>query len=458
MRVLLVVYDNASYTSAFPLNMGYLASALERAGHEVAVYAQDVHHYPDEHLTRFLDGDRFDAIGVGIVAGYYPYRKLLSISEAINASKRRPLYLIGGHGPTPEPEYFLHKTGADVVVMGEGECTIVEVLENWDLSSIRGIAYRDGDEVKINPRRPPIEDLDAISFPAWRRFPVEVYRMRRHSGMGPCDFSMPVIAGRGCPHRCTFCYRMDPGFRVRSPDNVLEEVRLLQDLYGITYVWFCDELLMSSAGRITAICERILERGMKFKWHCNGRLNHATPGALELMKRSGCVFINYGIEAVNDEVLRNMRKSLTVEQITKGIEATLAAGISPGFNMLFGNIGDTAETLERAVEFLLKYDDQGQMRTIRPVTPYPGSELYQTALERELLDGCADFYERKHLNSELVSVNFTGMNDDDFHRALLAANERLIRNYHRKMEERVVAQAKDLYLNRNAAFRGFRQT
>lgn len=458
MRVLLVVYDNDSYASLFPLNLGYLASSLRSAGHAVVVYNQDIHHYSDRQLTRYLDDQRFDVVGVGVVAGYYPHKKLLSISAAINASKQRPMYVIGGHGPTPEPEYYLKKTGADVVVMGEGERTIVELLAADSMEHVNGIAYRRGDAVTINPRRDVIEDLDSISFPAWDLFPMEVYRMCRDVRMERSDFLMPVISGRGCRFNCTFCYRMDPGLRLRSPDSVLDEVAVLKALYGITYIRFSDELTMCSEERVVEICERILARGMTFKWNCNGRLNYATPEILTLMKRAGCVFINYGIEAVDDDVLRNMKKSLTVEVITRGIEATLAAGISPGFNMLWGNLGDTRETLWKAVGFLLKYDDQGQFRTIRPVTPYPGSQLYYHAIEQGLLKDCADFYENKHMNSELVAVNFTGMSDDQFHRQLLDANMRLIENYYDRLSERVAGEARDLYTNRNTAFRGFRQT
>ena len=161
---------------------------------------------------------------------------------------------------------------------------------------------------------------------------------------------------------------------------------------------------------------------------------------------------------MDDNVLKNMKKALTTKMITEGIEATLKAGISPGFNIIFGNIGDNAETLEKGVEFLLKYDDGAQMRTIRPVTPYPGSELYYYALEKGLLRDCKDFYENKHVNSDLVSVNFTNMSDDEFHRCLLKANRTLLTNYFKKNMGNALRIAEELYLKRDEKFRGFRQT
>src|SRR3990167_3392365 len=111
LKVLLVVYDNESYIHQFPLGLGYIGAVLEREGYDVEIYNQDMYHYPEEHLTGYLDKNKFDFIGISVIAGYYQYRKLLKISEAINKSRQRPYYILGGHGPSPEPEFFLKKTG-----------------------------------------------------------------------------------------------------------------------------------------------------------------------------------------------------------------------------------------------------------------------------------------------------------------------------------------------------------
>lgn len=462
MRVLLVVYDNDSYIHWFPQGLAYIAAVLLTKVYDVEIYSQDLHHYTEEHLTDYLNRNRFDIVGVGVIAGYYQYRKLLSISAAINASKQRPYYIIGGHGPSPEPEYFIRKTGADAVVMGEGEATIIELLDaraaGRSLKDIEGIAFRDGDTVVINKRRPLIKDIDSIPFPAYELFPMEYYRLMRMPHCTNRDFVMALLSGRGCTFQCTFCYRMDKGFRARSNEAIIEEIRFLKDRFGITYIAFSDELLMTSRERTVGICEDLIRNNLNIKWDCNGRLNFAVPEVLNIMKRSGCVFINYGIEAMDDEVLKNMRKKLTTEQIIKGIEATLKAGISPGYNIIFGNIGDNRETLNKGVEFLLKYDDGAQMRTIRPVTPYPGCPLYYEAIEKGLLKDCEDFYENKHINSDLPAVNFTDLSDDEFHRCLLEANTRLLKNYFGKKKDAAIEQSKKLYLEKDSSFRGFRQS
>jgi len=462
MRVLLIIDDHDDYIRFFPVGMAYIAGVLLRHGYEVEIYNQDMHHYPDSHLLQYLDNNKYDVVGLSFVGDYYQYKKAIKISEAINRSKNRPFYIIGGHGPTPEPEFFLRKTGADVIVMGEGEITILELMEALQnkktLHHIKGIAFRDDNQCIVNERRPLIAEIDSIPWPAYHLFPTQYYRLTRMPNCANTDFIMLLLSGRGCPFKCNFCYRMDEGFRPRSNESIIEEIKMLKKDFGITYIAFVDELLMSSEERTISLCNDLINQKVDVKWDCNGRLNFAKKKVVNLMKKAGCVFINYGIEAYDDQILKNMNKSLTTKQIKKGIEATLEAGISPGFNIIFGNIGENRETLWKGVEFLLRYDDGAQMRTIRPVTPYPGSPLYYYAIEKGLLRDCEDFYENKHLNSDLLSVNFTEMTDDEFHKSLFEANSVLLENYFNKLKAAFDIRMKKLYFEHDASFRGFRQT
>ncbi|MFP6709544.1 MAG: hypothetical protein VCE75_26690 [Alphaproteobacteria bacterium] len=157
------------------------------------------------------------------------------------------------------------------------------------------------------------------------------------------------------------------------------------------------------------------------------------------------MFINYGIEAMDNNVLKLMKKGLRREQVVKGVEWTLEAGISPGLNILFSNLGDTKETLQKAVDFLVKYGDQAQRRTIRPVTPYPGSPLYDMAIDQGLLEGPADFYEKKHLNSDLLCCNFTELTNDEVYECLEDANKQLAQNIFDKNRDKAMAQIENLY-------------
>lgn len=458
----MIAYDNDSHISEFPLGLAYIASVCRNAGCDVEIYNQDVYHWTESHLTDFLNKEKFDIVGVSVIGGYYQYGKLLKISEAINQSKNRPFYILGGHGPAPEPEYFLKKTKADIIVIGEGENTIIEIFEYLKgirkLSTIDGISYMENKKCVITKRRELIKNIDTIAFPAWDLFPMEHYALLKFPNIKNRERSMALLSGRGCTFRCNFCYRMDPRFRPRSAENIIEEIKILKKDYNVSYIAFYDELLMSSVKRTTELCNEFIKAKLNVRWYCNGRLNFAKQDVLKLMKKAGCVFINYGIESLDEKALKAMNKALTVKQIVMGIENTLSAGISPGFNIIFGNIGETSESLKLGVDFLLKYDDHSQMRTIRPVTPYPGSPLYYYAIEKGLLKDCQDFYENKHINSDLLSVNFTNLTDDEFHKLLYKANRMLVKNYYRTKLKETLENAGTLYLKRDVSFRGFRQT
>ena len=443
-------------------------------GYSVQVWDQDINHYPDVQLKQFLDENHFDVIGISLIAGYWQYKKLVSLSKQINSSKNRPgMFVIGGYGPTPEPEYFLKKTQADVVVMGEGEDTTRELLSTYSsggpLSGVKGIAFREEESVTINAPRPlmPEEhlgDIDRSPMPAYELFDINVYRMFRFTGLSATEFVLPLLSGRGCTFKCNFCYRMDTGFRPRPVEAILDEIDYLIREHGINYFMFSDDLLMVSKPRTIEIVEAIIayqgKTGNKFKWNCNGRLNYCTPEILRAMKQSGCSYINFGIEAFDNEALKKMKKGLNTAIIERGVQQTRAAGITPGLNLIWGNIGETRDTLQKAVDFLLKYDDHAEMRTIRPVTPYPGSPLYFHAIKEGLLDAhnpAEDFYERKHLNSDLIACNFTDLSNGEMYEALTDANSQLIERHFDVKKESYITTTEKLYSEQLVDFRGYRR-
>ena len=463
LRVLFVIYDNGSFDHVFPMGYGAIGAILKRDGHEITLWNQDMHHWPDAQLGTYLDENKFDVVVLSLIAGYYQYQRMKSLSKAINNSKNRPFYIMGGYGPTPEPEFFIKKSGCDVVCMGEGEVTISKLMDaigsKTPLKNVPGIAWLEDGKLQQTPRAPLVHDLDSLPPIPYELFPMHYYRMVRQVKDKPTDFCLAMMSARGCSFKCTFCYRMDPGYRKRSPEPLIDEVEKVHKDYGITHVSFQDDLLMSSVEHTEEVCEEFLKRNLPVKWTCNGRLNYCSEELLQLMKDAGCHFINYGIESMDQKVLNNMKKGLRPEMIVRGIEDTLKVGISPGLNFIFGNKGDNKETIKSTVDFLLKYDDFAQKRTIRPVTPYPGSPLYYDAIEMGLLDKdnpAEDFYERKHLNSDLICCNFTELSDEDYYECLRWANKTLMKNYYDKQRANTLDQIDYLYDKKDISFRGFR--
>ncbi len=464
MKILMIVYDNASYISWFPQGLAYLASAVRNAGHEVFVYQQDIYHWPESHLTNYLNENDFDVVEVSVIGGYYQYHKLLKLSEAINASVNRPnfKYTIGGHGPASDPKYFLEKTGADVVGIGEGEITFVELMDAFlgirSMKSVDGIAYFDENRNYIrNKQRELIQNIDEIAWPAYDLFDMAYYSLLRFPNIKSYERALPMLSGRGCIFKCNFCYRLDKGFRPRSAKSIIEEIQFLKKTYNVNCIAFSDELLMSSRERTFELCQAFIDAELNIKWDCNGRLNFADIDVLEKMKEAGCVFINYEIESLDNNTLQVMHKGLTKDMIIRGVENTIKVGISPGLNIIYGNINEPLSAINDAVEFLLKYDDHAQLRTIRPVTPYPGTELFDYAVEHGLIKDIEDFYENKHVNSDLISVNFTKYTDDEIYNALYNANNKLIKRYQEVHQKAYEETCHSLYYDRDVSFRGFRQ-
>ncbi len=438
--VLLISYDNDSYIPLFPQNIFYLMGALKKRGHTVGVWYQDIAHEPDEKLKEILDQNFFNIVGIGAVAGYYPYRKLKSLSKVINSHKNRKKihYVLGGHGPAGAPEFFLKKMGADAVVVGEGEQAICEVAEK----GLKGIV-RAGN---VNG--------DYSSLDCYQSFPMDIYRLNRCPTSNRTEFCMPILSSRGCKWKCSFCYRMREGFHEREIPAIMEEIKFLHKNYQISHFDFEDELLMASEKRTEGICTAILNLPYKIKWDANGRLNFATPAILSMMKKAGCEYVNYGIESLNQSILNQMGKGLTLNQIYQGVENTLSANLSPGLNLLWGFPDDTEQNLKDEVEFLLKYDPCDELRTIRPVTPYPGCKLFDEAVEKGLCRDAEDFYENKHKNSDLISINFMDIPTHEAHPMLYYANSQLVENYYKKRMGKTIGQSYKLY-DGDTSFRGF---
>jgi anaerobic magnesium-protoporphyrin IX monomethyl ester cyclase len=445
-NIILISYDNGSHIPFFPMNLYYLTGALVQEGHDVKILYQDLQHFPDSAITRMLDYEfksgKADIVGLGFVAGYYQYAKAKSISEAVNRSERRKdfRYILGGHGPAADPDYFLRKFNADTVVVGDGEQGVIQLAA--------------GSKERVIHSLPCESDTSPIGI--YPQFPIDIYRLIRWPTSTRTDFCFPILSSRGCKWSCTFCYRMRDGFHERAVEAIVDEIRYLHKKFTITHFQFADELLMSSEKRTTEICESLLRLPFRIKWDCNGRLNWAKKPILTLMKRSGASYINYGIESLNQQILNKMNKGLTPGQITEGVVNTVSAGLSPGLNLLWGFPGDTFENLDMAVEFIEKHDPCDELRTIRPVTPYPGTPLFKEAVELGLVKDTEDFYENKHKNSDLITINFMDIPTEEAHKALWRANYRLVQNYFLTRHSEVKDKMYQLYYKGDTSFRGYR--
>lgn len=469
MKILFIVHDLYQDDNYFPSGVGYMAAILTQAGHEVMIANQDIYHYSNEELCQlYLKGIQWDIIGLGFLSARFS-ETIIPLCREINKHKGDAWLVLGGAGASAIPEYNLQITGADVIVIGECEANILKLAEakaeGNDISNLYNtpnVAYIEKGKFREMPSCDPIKDLDSLPLPAYDLFPMDKYtRCLRPFGAAAEDIALGILTSRGCTNRCTFCYRLERGIRFRSIDKVIEEMQMLNTRYGVNYFVMYDELFVFPKKRVVEFRDKIKASGLKIKYSCNARVDIFDEETAQALLDSGCQFLNFGFESSSQEVLDLMKKHATVEQNLRAIEICKKFGISIGLNFLWGCPGDTKQSLMDNVNLIKNNNAYDQLRTIRPVTPYPGCNLFKTSLCTNQLTSVQDFFDR-FKNSDRFTVNYTELSEQEYYEALFAANSELIRDHYAHTNgdmdkaESLIQDFHNLYFGDNTNFRGAR--
>ena len=360
-----------------------LASSLREAGHRVCLEDASATGLNEEALLARARRCHPDIIGLTAVTPSISRTNALAIR--MKESFPSTPIILGGPHVTAIPEGTLKACSAfDYAVIGEGEQTIVELVEalaaGRTCPDVEGTLSRNNDSLYFCGPREPIRDLDTVPFPAWdllQGFP---------NGYRPAIFkyknlpSTHVVSARGCPGKWMFCDTSVFGRQVRfhSPEYVLGLVEYLTNSFGMREIIFEDDQFLLRTDRVAGICEGLIKAKLPISWSCSGRVNAVKdPGLLRLMKRSGCWLINYGIESGNQAILDAAQKGITLEQIEKAVSMTHRAGIQSKGYFILGLPGETEQTIRNTVRFAkaLPLDDI----SVFMLTPFPGSHMYKIA-------------------------------------------------------------------------------
>lgn len=381
MRVSLISPKwNKMVNSYPPLGLAYLAAVLEREGHEVRVHDFGLH--PDRPLSEQIEElGEFDPQLVGITAMTNTYHAVAETAEFVKERVCCPL-VIGGPHATVFPERVTQEPFVDYLVYGEGEATIIELVRALEsegprpsdgtLAAIQGLCYMQDGVVQCNPDRPLIRDLDGLPSPARHLFDLKAYPLYAPDG----ERMITVLSSRGCPYNCSYCFKGIVGrtYRQRSTDNIIAELRQIISQYDIANIYFIDDLFTINRKRLKAITQRIVDESLIIRWQCLGRVDRVDPEVLDLMYRSGCRQIHYGIESGNDEILAAIGKRITKDQVRQAVTWTAQSGIrSKGYFML-GLPGDTEATMRQTIDFAAELDLDDAMFSL--TTPFPGTRLW----------------------------------------------------------------------------------
>jgi radical SAM superfamily enzyme YgiQ (UPF0313 family) len=401
MRFLLInPYYPISETPSPPLGLAYLGAALEAAGIEVRLLDLVVFPYTKKILASVLR--EFSPDFVGITAVTMTFDSAAEVIKDVKDIDPAIRTVMGG----PHVTFCARETMRDVpeldfICLGEGEESIVELVraaENgcrWD--AITGIVYRQGTEVRSTGLRKEMLDLDAIPLPARSLIPLGRYRA----------LHMPIsmTTSRGCPFQCIFCVgrqMVGPRVRYRSPANVVDE---LEYLHGLKFhqINIADDLFTAHKNRCLAVCDEIIQRRLKTKWTCFGRVDMVSPQILERMKQAGCDAICFGVESANAGILKTIKKRITTEKVLAAIAMCCHAGITPHASFILGLPGETPETLKETTDFGKLLKDKGAMCGFHLLAPFPGTRVREEH-ERLGIEILTNDWSQYHANRAIVET------------------------------------------------------
>lgn len=369
-----------------PLGLGYLAALMERAGHQVAIFDMGL----DPSLSYGQEVERILAFRpeiMGLTAMTNNVYSVFEMLHALRTSWRGPV-IIGGPHATLFPEQVLANGDIDYVVVGEGEETLVELVgalaahnlrpDATVLRGIRGLCFRDGQDVVCNAARSLISDLDALPFPARHLYDLERYPLYAANG----ERMVTLLSSRGCPYNCSYCFKGIVGrtYRQRSPENVLAEMRQLIETYGYQHFYFIDDLFTLDTKRLQALTSAMIGQGLDVRWQCLARVDRIRREDLAMMYRAGCREVHFGIESGNAGILAGLDKRITMAQVRQAVGWAAEIGIAAKGYFMLGLPGDTEETMRQTIAFACELPLDQAMFSL--TTPFPGTRLWDELVAR----------------------------------------------------------------------------
>jgi anaerobic magnesium-protoporphyrin IX monomethyl ester cyclase len=391
-----------------PMGLAYLASFLEEKGHEVKVIdcqALDIDH---EKLKSEIGSFEPNIVGVTSIA---PLTRsaFLAAKAAKEALPDVTVILGGPHATFMDEQIIAEEAAVDFVVRGEGELTLLEIAQNLHdsnkVNSIKGITFRRNKKVIRTPNRPFIQDLDKLPKPAYDHFELDRYRLFGKK-------LLPVITSRGCPFQCAFCVatRMfGKAYRMRSAENVLNEIEWLKNVHGAEAFTFYDDTLTFDKNRLLKICNGMKNRKIGLPWDCQTRVDQVSKEILAQMKAAGCQQVFFGVESGCQKILDAVNKKTSIEQNEKAIRMAKQAGLFVTISLMIGYPGETRDTLKQTLDFVQRSKPDDVYLCV--ATPYPGTELRSLVEKRgwkmssnlDLYDTMTPVFENPELPSEEIT-------------------------------------------------------
>ncbi|MBI5139844.1 MAG: radical SAM protein [Candidatus Vogelbacteria bacterium] len=386
-----------------PLSLIAVASILEKEGVAVQILDVDAERLRYEQILRRLAEFAPDLLGFTVTT--HSFQPVLRWIKKLKQDTGLPVLIGGAHTALYPAEIMTHKE-IDYMILGEAEIPLPEFIRaferrNQDYEQIKAFAYRRNGQVLINKELQMVRDLDTIPYPARHLLKNELYaefltRKRNFTVM---------LSSRGCPYRCAFCDQKRTPYRGRSARSLVAEMKYNYEKFGIREFDMYDSTFTADRNRLIEICRLIQEEKLNLRWTIRSRVDSVNEKMLDALKSAGCHTIFYGIESSNPEILKRMKKGITLEQVRRILKYTKSIGIDMMGYFMLGFPGETRKTIEDTIRFSLDLPlDYAQFTVLTPIT---GTEIYDYYRERGMKDYWAEYTlgpDKKYETIELIET------------------------------------------------------
>ncbi|MBW1984963.1 MAG: radical SAM protein [Deltaproteobacteria bacterium] len=401
MRFLLVnPYYPISETPTPPLGLAFLAAALEEIGAEVKIADFVVTPYSKDNLKLVVKGFKPHIVGVTSVT--MTFDNAIKVVEDIKSIDAGILTVMGGpHVSFCAEETLKRYPDLDIVAIGEGDRTIADLADavenSLSLETINGIVYRNGSDIIRTKPRKTLADINLLPLPARHLLPLQRYRA--------LGMAISMTTSRGCPFQCIFCVgrkMVGAKVRYREPHKVVDEIQYLATL-GFKQINIADDLFTANKKHCIAICDEMIKRNIKIKWTSFARVDTVSEEVLSKMKAAGCTAVSFGIESANKEILKTIKKGITIQQVADAVHMCVKTGIDPHASFILGLPGETHETLKETLDFAQKMEEIGLSYGFHLLAPFPGTEVREEK-EKYDLQILTDDWSQYHANRAIVAT------------------------------------------------------
>ncbi len=403
-----------------PVGLAYIMLAIKRAGFHFDFLDLDLCELDDSSIKAFLSKTTYDACGLGcIVTGYAEVKRL---TRLVREASPECTIISGNSVATTIPKILLTTTDVDIAIMGEGDVTIVELLQAihrkrpWQ--NISGISYMEGDTLITTASRPVIPHLDDIGFPDWHMFDVAQYNhisVAKTIDDRAMSVHMPLNGARGCLFNCTFCYHVFKGkkYRKYSESVIMNEFIRLTEEYKATLISFWDELSFPDIPSVERMVTELEKLSFRTSWAATSRGNLFSETDIPLIERlrdAGCVNISYSIENADENILKAMNKNIDHRKTIVNSHALHKGGVTPFTSIIFGYPQETPQSIKATLDLCEKC---GIFPSAGFLLPLPGTKMYTIARQMGVITNEEEFLLHAGDRQDFY-VNMTQMPDDEF--------------------------------------------